>query len=51
MKKIIIILLAVVQVQCSNAQIFGKKVKGNGNITAIEKQVGTYQSISVCRKF
>ena len=51
MKKIIIILLAVIQVQCSNAQIFGKKVKGNGNVTAIEKQVGTYQSISVAGSF
>lgn len=51
MKKIIIILLAFVQLQCSNAQIFGKKVKGDGNLTEIQKQVGTYQSISISGSF
>ncbi|MCM5663110.1 head GIN domain-containing protein [Galbibacter mesophilus] len=52
MKKLITIGLAILSFSALNAQWWGgKKVKGNGNKTTVERSVGNYSEVSVAGSF
>ncbi|AWX45658.1 hypothetical protein HME9304_02685 [Flagellimonas maritima] len=50
MKKIITLGLALSMVAITNAQ-WGKRVKGNGNVTTIERSVGSYDQVALAGWF
>ena len=46
MKKVVTLTLALIIAAATNAQ-WGKRIKGNGNVTTIERSVGEYDGVSV----
>ena len=51
MKKPILALIAILSVSLSYAQLWGKKIKGNGNMTTITRTTGDYDIIKCAGSF